>query len=102
MTRVQKVAENAWLTAVGRIMQLLMPLVVGLLLAVYHKLDDYGSRIDKLEGQVATIYPDQYHGSDAKRDFEWRDKFVGSIENHVESVDGRVRTLELANARRER
>lgn len=100
MTRVQKVAENEWLKLIGRFMQMLTPVVIALLLMVVHKLDDYSHRIDVLEGQVAQVYPDQYHGIDAKRDFEWRDRTVNGIEAHVENMDGRVQALELANARR--
>jgi len=98
--KVKSVAENAWVTFFGRGMQLIgTPLMVALILAVLHKIDNFGHRIDVLEDKMSVAYADPYHATDAKRDFEWRDRNAAGIESHVENLDGRVQALELANAR---
>lgn len=106
-TRVQKMSENAWLTGLGRLAQLVgVPLLVALVIWQLNKqtilqtsINDMGGRMYTLEQKVSDMAADQYHGADAKRDFALRDLQIGNNSVQIQSIDNRVRTLEIGSAR---
>lgn len=108
--RVKEMSDNAWLTGLGRVAQLVgVPLLVALVIWQLNKqstlqtsLNDVGGRMYALEQKVTDMAADQYHGADAKRDFALRDLQIGADNARLIDLDGRVRTLEIGSARSRR
>jgi len=104
---VLRMNDNQWYTFLGRTASVvgipLLLLLVGVQLSKQSAMQDAISglvtRMSVLENKVDVTSNDQYHGSDARRDFSYRDQAIKQTEDHVESLDTRVQTLEVQSAR---
>lgn len=97
---LQQVNDNVILTLLGKVFSAIgIPVIIGMTLWGAGEFSAMRDKVTAMTVQLNDLVKDQYHGEDAKRDFQWRDELVKALARREDKLEGRVDALEVGQAR---